>query len=49
MYTPVLKDILHIQPVELSQWFYLLCISLIILAVMEGYKLVIQYKIQHHE
>jgi magnesium-transporting ATPase (P-type) len=49
MYTPVLKDILHIQPVELSQWFYFLCISLIILAVMEGYKLVIQYKIQRHE
>ena len=44
MYTPVLKDVLHIQPVGLNQWFYLLCISLTILVVMEAYKLIVNYK-----
>ena len=43
MYTPVLRDVLHIQPVGLNQWFYLLCLSITIFVVMEGYKLVAQY------
>ncbi len=40
MYTPILKDILHIQPVGVNQWFYLLGVSLIVLVVIEGYKLI---------
>ncbi len=44
MYTPILKDVLHIEPVGFNQWFYLLCLSLTILIVMEGYKFVARYK-----
>ncbi len=44
MYTPILKDVLHIGPVGFNQWFYLLCLSLTILLVMEGYKFVARYK-----
>ncbi len=39
MYIPGLNDVLHIQPVALKQWFYLLCIALTIFVVMEIYKL----------
>jgi magnesium-transporting ATPase (P-type) len=44
MYTPGLREVLHIQPVSLHQWFYLLCISLTIFVVMEGYKFSAQYR-----
>lgn len=40
MYTPILSEVLHIQPVSINQWFYLLSISLTILIVIECYKLI---------
>ncbi len=40
MYTPILRDVLHIQPVSINQWFYLLSISLTILLVIEAYKFI---------
>lgn len=44
MYTPILRDILHIEPVEFAQWAYLLCLSITILIAMEAYKFIAHRK-----
>ncbi|HXH10644.1 MAG TPA: HAD-IC family P-type ATPase [Alphaproteobacteria bacterium] len=38
MYTPVLGDMLHIQPVSLEHWLMLLSLALVMLVVMETHK-----------
>lgn len=40
MYTPWISDVLHIQPVSLDYWLDMLLISITVLIVMEGHKLV---------
>ena len=43
MYTPWISDVLHIQPVSLDYWLDMLLISITVLIVMEGHKLVRRY------
>ncbi len=43
MYTPWIRDVLHIQPVSLDLWLHLLVMALTVLLVMEGHKLVRRY------
>jgi magnesium-transporting ATPase (P-type) len=38
MYTPMLRDMLHIQPVSFEHWLTLLGLALVVLAVMEIHK-----------
>lgn len=38
MYTPVLSDMLHLQPVSLEHWLVLLSLALGLLVVMETHK-----------
>lgn len=40
MYTPWISDVLHIQPVSFDYWLDMLLISITVLIVMEGHKLV---------
>ncbi len=43
MYTPWLNGVLHLQPVSVGLWLYLLAMALTILVVMEVHKLVRKY------
>ncbi|MFK5913512.1 MAG: HAD-IC family P-type ATPase [Woeseiaceae bacterium] len=43
MYTPWISDVLRIQPVSLDYWLDMLLISITVLIVMEGHKLLRRY------
>ncbi|MDH5387447.1 MAG: HAD-IC family P-type ATPase [Gammaproteobacteria bacterium] len=45
MYTPWIRDVLHIQPVSMEQWLQLLGLALTVLIVMELHKFVRRIKI----
>jgi hypothetical protein len=38
MYTPWIRDVLHIQPISPQHWLELLCLALTVLVVMELHK-----------
>lgn len=40
MYTPMLSEVLHIQPVSLQHWFELLVMAFTVLVAMELHKVV---------
>ena len=40
MYTPWIRDVLHIQPISLVHWLQLLGLALSVLVVMELHKLI---------
>jgi magnesium-transporting ATPase (P-type) len=42
MYTPGLRDVLHIQPISLDQWLVLLCLACMLFVVAELHKLIIR-------
>lgn len=46
MYTPWIRDVLHIQPVSLQQWLDLLGLALTVLIVMELHKAIRRWFIQ---
>ncbi len=44
MYTPIMQDILHIQPISFENWLKLLGVALILLVVMEAHKLLYKHR-----
>jgi len=44
MYTPVLNDVLHVQPIALSEWFTFLQLALVALLASEAHKLFWKYR-----
>ncbi|MCP3670511.1 MAG: HAD-IC family P-type ATPase [Gammaproteobacteria bacterium] len=43
MYTPWIRDVLHIQPVSIELWSHLLVMALTVLLAMEAHKLLLKY------
>ncbi len=43
MYTPWIRDVLHIQPVSIELWSNLLVMALTVLLAMEAHKLLLKY------
>lgn len=46
MYTPWIRDVLHMQPVTFDLWLHLLVMALTVLLVMEAHKLVGKYTLR---
>ena len=44
MYTPLMQEVLHIQPISFENWLKLLGVALILLVVMEAHKLLYKHR-----
>jgi len=43
MYVPFMQEILGVAPVSFGEWLAFLAIALVLIGVMEGYKIIVRY------
>lgn len=48
IYTPGLKDLLHLEPVSLGQWAVAFCLSLSLFSVSEVHKVILRRRLKSH-